>query len=123
MDKQAPSPMGTAINYIEFGANNLALVKQFYSDTFQWRFTDYGPEYTAFENSGIQGGFYLTDKSSNADLGAALVVLVCDNLVACREKVIVNGGRIKTDIFSFPGGERFHFVDPCDNELAVWCIS
>ncbi|MDX1561899.1 MAG: VOC family protein, partial [Gammaproteobacteria bacterium] len=22
--------------------------------------------------------------------------------------------------FSFPGGRRFHFADPCGNELAVW---
>ena len=24
------------------------------------------------------------------------------------------------EIFSFPGGRRFHFADPCDNEFAVW---
>ncbi|MER9837863.1 hypothetical protein NKJ28_23195 [Mesorhizobium sp. M0145] len=23
-------------------------------------------------------------------------------------------------IFSFPGGRRFHFVDPAGNEMAVW---
>ncbi len=24
------------------------------------------------------------------------------------------------EIFSFPGGRRFHFTDPGDHELAVW---
>jgi predicted enzyme related to lactoylglutathione lyase len=30
------------------------------------------------------------------------------------------GGIIKTNIFTFPGGRRFHFLDPCQNELSVW---
>jgi predicted enzyme related to lactoylglutathione lyase len=29
-------------------------------------------------------------------------------------------GRIVREIFSFPGGRRFHFLDPNGNELAVW---
>ncbi len=30
------------------------------------------------------------------------------------------GGKIVKPIFSFPGGRRFHFLDPAGNELAVW---
>ncbi|TIY12149.1 MAG: VOC family protein, partial [Mesorhizobium sp.] len=30
------------------------------------------------------------------------------------------GGTIVKPIFSFPGGRRFHFVDPAGNEMAVW---
>ncbi|TGQ32730.1 glyoxalase [Mesorhizobium sp. M00.F.Ca.ET.216.01.1.1] len=30
------------------------------------------------------------------------------------------GGTIVKPIFPFPGGRRFHFVDPAGNELAVW---
>jgi len=30
------------------------------------------------------------------------------------------GGTIAKPIFSFPGGRRFHFIDPGGNELAVW---
>ena len=29
-------------------------------------------------------------------------------------------GKITQDIFSFPGGRRFHFTEPSGNELAVW---
>jgi predicted enzyme related to lactoylglutathione lyase len=47
-------------------------------------------------------------------------VLHTDNLEACLHKIVKCGGTIKTDIFSFPGGKRFHFIDPCQNELAVW---
>jgi len=121
MNSPAANTTSNTINYIEFAANNLELIKQFYSQTFNWQFTDYGPEYTSFENAGVHGGFYLANKANKADIGGALVVLVSNDLVACKEKVLANGGKIKTDIFSFPGGQRFHFLDPCENELAVWC--
>ena len=29
------------------------------------------------------------------------------------------GGRIVRPIFAFPGGRRFHFLDPSGNELAA----
>ena len=108
------------INYIELAASDLSAVKQFYNDAFNWQFVDYGPDYTAFENAGIAGGFYHAPMAANASTGSALVVLYADDLEACLANVIACGGSIKTDIFSFPGGRRFHFLDPCQNELAVW---
>lgn len=110
----------TAINYVEFAANDLLKIKAFYSQAFKWQFTDYGPDYIAFENAGIHGGFYTSPNANNVDVGGALVVLHTHDLEACRAKVIDCGGSIKTDIFTFPGGRRFHFLDPCNNELAVW---
>jgi predicted enzyme related to lactoylglutathione lyase len=32
----------------------------------------------------------------------------------------LDGGTLAKDIFSFPGGRRFHFTDPNGNELAAW---
>lgn len=110
----------TPINYIEFAANNLTLIKAFYSKAFNWTFVDYGPDYAAFENAGVAGGFYYAPLNADADKGSALVVLHTSDLEACFDKVIASGGKIKTAIFSFPGGRRFHFIDPCQNELAVW---
>lgn len=112
----------TPINYIELAAHDLSLVKVFYASAFGWEFTDYGEAYTAFENAGLAGGFYQADLQANASTGSALVVLLSDNLEASLEKVVECGATIKTDIFSFPGGRRFHFIDPCGNELAVWSI-
>ncbi|WP_316812270.1 hypothetical protein [Pedobacter heparinus] len=40
------------INYFEFQASDLGTIKQFYQNAFDWKFTDYGPEYTAFSESG-----------------------------------------------------------------------
>ena len=51
------------INYIEYYAQDLEKIKSFYSAAFGWKFTDYGPEYTAFEDSGLAGGFERSEKS------------------------------------------------------------
>ncbi len=108
------------INYIELPAADLSAAKRFYSDVFAWQFTDYGPEYTAFSNAGLDGGFYQADLNSDSDTGSALVVLYAQDLEASEARVAANGGEICKPIFSFPGGRRFHFRDPNGNELAVW---
>jgi predicted enzyme related to lactoylglutathione lyase len=35
-------------------------------------------------------------------------------------KVSQAGGLVSQEIFSFPGGRRFHFIEPSGNELGVW---
>ncbi|NNF07767.1 MAG: VOC family protein, partial [Candidatus Eisenbacteria bacterium] len=37
-----------------------------------------------------------------------------------QDRVVAAGGQICREIFEFPGGRRFHFLDPSGNELAVW---
>jgi len=37
-----------------------------------------------------------------------------------KKAISQSEGTISKDIFSFPGGRRFHFLDPAGNELAVW---
>lgn len=105
------------INYIEFKANDLEAIKAFYTKCFHWSFTDYGPTYTAFSESGVQGGF---QKSEETVVNGALIVLYHKNLDLIKSKIIKAGGKISKDIFSFPGGHRFHFIDPAGNELAIW---
>ena len=105
------------INYIEFYAHDLNAIKQFYSAAFGWKFTDYGDSYVAFSESGLAGGF---DTSSEPIVNGALVVLYHSSLDTCVKNVKNAGGTISKDIFTFPGGKRFHFKDPSGNELAVW---
>ena len=95
-------------------------VQAFYENTFGWTFTDYGPEYRAFSDGRLEGGFRLADLQSTTATGGALVILYADNLENTRDKVVANGGILIDDIFSFPGGRRFQFADPNGNELAVW---
>ncbi|MFT2111677.1 VOC family protein [Marinomonas sp. 2405UD68-3] len=108
------------INYIELPAAKLDATKTFFKQTFGWGFVDYGSEYSAFENAGLDGGFFHSEKSSNTKDGSALVVLYSDDLEGIKETIVENGGTIVQNIFSFPGGRRFHFSDPSNNEFAVW---
>lgn len=102
---------------MEFKSTNLEDTKTFYQDAFGWKFTDYGPTYTAFSESGVEGGFEYTE---DPIVNGVLVVLHHENLEAIKQKVIALGAKISLDIFSFPGGRRFQFLDPSGNELAIW---
>jgi predicted enzyme related to lactoylglutathione lyase len=108
------------INYVELPARDLALNKVFFSQVFGWGFKDYGPEYAAFENAGLDGGFFQADFCSRPQSGAALVILSSDDLEGALNRVTSAGGRIEQEIFEFPGGRRFHFLDPWGTEWAVW---
>jgi predicted enzyme related to lactoylglutathione lyase len=105
------------IDYIELPATDLPATKRFYVDVFGWKFTDYGPDYTSFEDGRLAGGF---TKDGKIAKGGPLVVIYADNLEAVEAKVRQAGATIVKPIFSFPGGRRFHFSDPSGNELAVW---
>ena len=108
------------INYVEFPAKDLVLAKKFFSDVFSWIFTDYGPEYTAFSNAGLMGGFFKSDLVVSTQSGSALIVLYSNELEQTMKKIENANGSIIKPIFSFPGGRRFHFSDPNGNEYAVW---
>jgi predicted enzyme related to lactoylglutathione lyase len=108
------------INYIEFHSSDLKAAKKFFTEAFGWTFEDYGPDYTAFSNSGISGGFFKSEKQATSENGSALVVLYSDHLETTQNNIENAGGTITKPIFSFPGGRRFHFTEPGGNELAVW---
>ena len=108
------------ISYVELPAGDFDLVQEFYEKAFGWNFTDYGPEYRAFSDDNLDGGFYKSSLYSSTDNGAALVILYSRNLQASLERVVNAGGTIVKEIFDFPGGQRFQFADPHGNQLAVW---
>jgi predicted enzyme related to lactoylglutathione lyase len=104
------------VQYVEFLSMDLNRITSFYSNAFKWKFTNYGPDYTAFEGEHVDGGF----TTGQPTRGSILVILYSMKLEETKAKVEKAGGVIVKDIFSFPGGRRFHFVDPDGNELAVW---
>jgi predicted enzyme related to lactoylglutathione lyase len=113
-------PSDQKIDYIELPAKDLDAIQSFYEKALGWSFTDYGSEYRAFTDEKLDGGFYPSDLCSSTQTGAALVIIYAVNLEATKETILSSGGTIIKDIFSFPGGRRFHFTDPHGNELAVW---
>ncbi len=113
-------PEHEKIDYIEFPAKDLPETKRFFEEVFGWDFTDYGSEYSSFSDQGVNGGFYKSDKVVSAANGSALIIFYSKELETTQAKVEAAGGSIVQKIFSFPGGRRFHFTDPSDNEYAVW---
>lgn len=108
------------LNYVEFPARDIPATKKFFENAFGWSFEDFGSEYTSFSNQGLDGGFYKSDLTSTTANGSALLVLLSQNIHLTQSNVESAGGKISQAIFSFPGGQRFHFIEPSGNELAVW---
>ena len=108
------------INYVEFPCLDLTKTKEFFATAFAWKFEDYGPDYIAFTDGGLNGGFFWAEQAASTENGSALVVLYSADLEDTQRKVAESVGEIIKGIFSFPGGRRFHFQEPGGNELAVW---
>ncbi len=113
-------PTDNRIDYVELPASDLDALEEFYGSTFGWSFTDYGPDYRAFNDGQFDGGIFRSHLKSTTANGAALVILYADDLESTLERVLSNGGTTSKPIFSFPGGRRFQFFDPHGNELGVW---
>lgn len=105
------------IDYVEFASADLAKSKAFFGNAFGWTFQEYGPDYAAMTNAGVDGGIQSDPAEANA---MPLVILKAVDLEAAEAAVRTAGGKITRPIFSFPGGRRFHFREPGGNELAVW---
>jgi predicted enzyme related to lactoylglutathione lyase len=105
------------IDYIELNVGDIERAKRFYGSAFGWTFKDYGPGYCEFGDGRLTGGFTTNEPPRP---GGPLVVLYANDLVGTQRRVEAAGGRIARPIFDFPGGQRFHFLDPDGYELAVW---
>ncbi len=108
------------IDYIEFVASDFSSAMAFYGSVFGWEFEEWGEEYLAFSNAGLEGGFR---KSKDKPVrGGTLVILLAEDMEALEatEKSVLEAGGTVTEHHEFPGGKRFHFLDPVGNELAVW---
>jgi predicted enzyme related to lactoylglutathione lyase len=109
-----------SIDYVELPAANaaqLATTKEFYSSAFGWKYQDWAPEYADTQDSGITSGL---NAHEGDRLKTPLPVIYVEQLEETRAKIVSSGGNIQREIYPFPGGRRFHFVDPAGNELAVW---
>ena len=109
---------GPRIDYVELpSATAHELTRAFYAKAFGWAFTDYGPDYAATTTGDVDIG--LNGQPQEA-LSAPLPVVRVDDLEAAFDAVTKAGGVIAKPIFAFPGGRRFHFIDPAGSEIAVW---
>ena len=106
------------IDYVELpSATAHELTRAFYARAFGWSFIAFGGDYSATEGGVVDVG--LNGQREDA-LSAPLPVVRVSDLDAALDTVCDAGGIIARPIYSFPGGRRFHFIDPGGNELAVW---
>lgn len=106
------------IDYVELPSITAhELTRAFYARAFGWTFIDFGPDYAATEGGIVDVG--LNGQQDEA-LSAPLPVIHVADLDAAFDQVTAAGGVVARAIFAFPGGRRFHFIDPSGSELAVW---
>jgi predicted enzyme related to lactoylglutathione lyase len=115
-----PVNVHNSISYVEFPSVDLAATKAFYSSVFRWEFQDWGDSYVSFSGAEVEGGFELNPENRPPSRQGALVILYSDALEETQRAVADAGGTIVREPYGFPGGRRFHFLDPSGNELAVW---
>ena len=115
-----------SIDYVELPVTDMQAARDFYGAAFGWSFTSYGEGYsgirTSAEADGDEaGGLSLAESASGGgSRGGPFVLLFSDDLDATLAAVTAAGGEIVNGPYDFPGGRRFHFVDPSGNELGVW---
>ena len=107
-------PADGSLDYIEIPVSDMAATKQFYASVFGWAFTDYGPDYAAFEVDGRNGGFNAERKVVKE--GGPLIVLYANDLDAMEARVKKAGAEIILH-HEFPGGRRFIFAIPAAMRL------
>lgn len=105
------------LNYVELPAQDIAAARRFYESAFGWSMTEFAPTYAATTTGDTDLGL---DADPDDRPRVPLPVIEVPDLEAALAAVERAGGRIARPIFPFPGGRRFHFIDPSGNEVAAW---
>lgn len=106
------------IDYVEIPVTDLQKTREFFSSLFDWSFQAWGDEYMSFNDGRLDGGFRLSTEPAPST--GVLLVFFSENLERDVGRVKNLGARISQEIFAFPGGRRFHFIDPAGTEYAMW---
>lgn len=119
--------MPLTIDYVEISVTDMHAARDFYGAAFGWTFTTYGDQYSGIRTAAElgsegeeAGGLILAETVTR---GGPLVLLYAEDLDDAVERVTESGGTVVNGPYEFPGGRRFHFLDPSGNELGVWSTS
>jgi predicted enzyme related to lactoylglutathione lyase len=72
----------------------------------------------SFNDGRFDGGFRRSAEPSPST--GVLLIFFSTDLERDLDRVQELGATISEAIFPFPGGRRFHFVDPTGTEYAIW---
>ena len=78
------------VDYVEFGATDIERTRQFYERVFGWRFEDYGPDYTSFQDGRLSGGF---TRDAPVRPANPLIVIYAARLEEVEAKIRSEGGQ------------------------------
>jgi uncharacterized protein len=106
------------IDYVEIPVTDLDKAREFFISLFGWTFQEWGPDYYSFNDGRLECGMRRAEEPAPAS--GVLLVFYSEDLERDVRRVKELGAAISQEIFSFPGGQRFHFVDPAGNEYAMW---
>ena len=106
------------IDYIEIPVTDLEKARAFFQALYGWTFQEWGPDYFSFDDGRLKGGLRRAEEPAPAT--GVLLVFFSEDLERDVGRVKELGATISQDIFEFPGGRRFHFVDPAGTEFAMW---
>jgi len=103
-------------NFIELPTRDLAASQRFFEQVFGMQMTGFGPTYACTMTGDVDLGLQADQTEATR---APLPVIDVKDLEATLAAVTAGGAAITKPIFGFPGGRRFHFLDPSGNELAA----
>src|SRR5688572_9392186 len=103
-------------NFIELPARVLAASQRYIETVICMTMTGYGPTNACTLTGDVDIGLQADQEEATK---APLPVIEVNDLEATLAAVTATGAPITKPIFSFPGGRRFHFLDPGGNELAA----
>ena len=114
------------IDYVELPAPEFENSKRFFSRVFGWDWTEYGPTYAAYEGGSVEVGLNGAGVPAPAHAPGAedpigpFVLISTEDVEAKQAEVVAAGGEIISAIYPYPGGRRFHFMDPSGNILGLY---
>jgi predicted enzyme related to lactoylglutathione lyase len=111
-----PEPGMARPNFIELPTRDLPASQRFFERVFGMRMTAFGPTYACTMTGDVDLGLQADQAEASK---APLPVIEVEDLEATLAAITAAGARVTKPIFSFPGGRRFHFLDPSGNELAA----
>lgn len=106
------------IDYVEIAVTDLDRTRGFFEQLYGWAFQEWGPDYYSFSDGRLDGGFRRA--AGPAPASGVLLVFYSQDLERDHARVRELGAAISQEIFEFPGGRRFHFVEPGGTEFAIW---
>jgi predicted enzyme related to lactoylglutathione lyase len=106
------------VDYVEIPVTDLDKARTFFEALYGWNFQEWGPDYYSFNDGRLDGGFRRSDEP--APSSGVLLVFYTDDLERDYGRVRELGATISQEPFEFPGGRRFHFVEPAGTEFAMW---